>query len=89
MAVETRVVTAHLPADLAARLDELAARLERPKGWVVKEAVAGYLALEEARHQATLEALADVDAGRTVAHDDIEAWAAGLGRKRVAKRKVR
>ena len=30
------------------KLDGLAARLDRPKGWIVKEAIASYLALEEA-----------------------------------------
>jgi predicted transcriptional regulator len=44
--VETRVVTAHLPIDLADKLDGLAERLDRPKGWIVKEAIAPYVALE-------------------------------------------
>ena len=85
--METRVVTSHLPADLADKLDGLAERLERPKGWVVKEAIASYIALEEERHRLTLEALADVKAGRTHDHASIEAWAANLGkRKRKARR---
>jgi predicted transcriptional regulator len=83
----TRVVTAHLPTDLAERLDGLAERLDRPKGWVVKEAVASYVALEEKRHRLTLEALADVDAGRILDHAEVEAWAAGVGKpKRAGKR---
>jgi predicted transcriptional regulator len=82
----TRVVTSHLPADLAEKLDGLAERLDRPKGWIVKEAIASYVALEEQRRQLTLEALADVKAGRTHEHAEIEAWAAGLG---AAKRKAR
>jgi predicted transcriptional regulator len=83
----TRVVTAHLPTDLAERLDGLAERLDRPKGWVVKEAVASYVALEEKRHRLTLEALADVDAGRMLDHAEVETWAAGVGKpKRTGKR---
>jgi len=74
----TRVVTAHLPVDLAEKLDGLALRLDRPKGWIIKQAVASYLALEEKRHRLTLEALADVDAKRTVDHAEIEAWAGSL-----------
>ena len=77
--MQTRVVTSHLPSDLAEKLDGLAERLDRPKGWIVKEAVASYVALEERRHYLTLEALADVKAGRTHDHADIEAWAADLG----------
>lgn len=83
----TRVVTAHLPSDLAEQLDGLAERLDRPKGWVVKEAVAAYVALEDKRHRLTLEALADVDAGRMLDQSEIESWVAGLGKPKRASRR--
>jgi predicted transcriptional regulator len=76
--MNTRVVTAHLPTDLAERLDDLAERLDRPKGWIVKEAIASYVAREQKRHRLTMEALADVDAGRMLEHAEVEAWAAAL-----------
>jgi len=85
--MDTRVVTAHLPTDLAEKLDGLAARLDRPKGWIVKEAIASFVALEEKRHRLTLEALVDVDAGRTVDHVDVEAWAVGLGKQKRPRRR--
>jgi predicted transcriptional regulator len=85
--METRVVTSHLPADLAEKLDGLAVRLERPKGWIVKQAIASYVALEEERHRMTLEALADVDAKRTVEHARIEAWVDRLGKPKRARRR--
>ncbi|MGB8693850.1 MAG: ribbon-helix-helix domain-containing protein [Steroidobacteraceae bacterium] len=81
----TRVITAHLDIKLARQLDTLAAELDRPRGWVVKEAVASYIATEEHRRQATLEALAELDAGEVVPHVEIEAWAASLSRRRPAK----
>ena len=76
--MRNRVVTAHIPAELARRLDGLAERLERPRGWVVKEAIEGYLALAEERHRQTLAALAEVDAGTTVDHAEVRAWVKGL-----------
>lgn len=85
--MDTRVVTAHLPTDLADKLDGLAQRLDRPKGWIVKEAIASYVALEEKRHRLTLEALADVEAGRTLDHAEIEAWAEGLGKAKRSRRR--
>lgn len=85
--MDTRVVTAHLPTELAEKLDDLAERLDRPKGWVVKEAVASFVALEEKRHRLTLEALADVDRKRTLDHAEVEAWAAGLGKSRRSRRR--
>jgi predicted transcriptional regulator len=76
--METQTVTAHLPKTLVARVDELASKLDRPRGWVVKEALADWVALEEERHQLTLAALADVDAGRLVDHGDMLNWANSL-----------
>ena len=85
--VDTRVVTAHLPADLAEKLDGLAERLDRPRGWIVREAIASFVALEEKRHRLTLEALADVHAGRTLGHAEIELWAEGLGKAKRPRRR--
>lgn len=85
--MDTRVVTAHLPTRLAEKLDGLAERLDRPRGWVVKEAIASYIALEDKRHRLTLEALADVDAKRTVDHSEIEAWSAELARPKRSRRR--
>ena len=85
--MDTRVVTTHLPADLAKKLDGLAQRLDRPKGWIVKEAIASFISLEEKRHQLTLEALADVDAKRTVDHAEIEAWVESLSKPKQRARR--
>jgi predicted transcriptional regulator len=85
--MDTRVVTAHLPTELAEKLDDLAERLDRPKGWVVKEAVASFVALEEKRHRLTLEALADVDRKRTLDHSEVETWAEGLGKPKRSRRR--
>jgi predicted transcriptional regulator len=71
-------VTAHLPADLARKLDGLADQLDRPRGWLVKEAVESYVALAEARQRETQAALDEVDAGLAVEHAEVEAWAARL-----------
>jgi predicted transcriptional regulator len=76
---DTRVVTAHVPNPLAAKVDEIALRLERSRGWVIKQALADWVAREEERHLLTLEGLVDIDAGRVIDHDDVEAWAARLG----------
>ena len=53
----------------------------------MKEAVASFISLEEKRFRLTLEALADVDAKRTLDHAEVEAWATGLVKpKRRARR---
>ena len=85
----TRVVTAHLPRELAEKLDGLADQLDRPRGWLVKEAVEAYVGLAEERRRETRAALKEVDTGRTVDHGEVEDWAAGLGRARRSKLRVK
>ena len=75
---ETRVVTAHVPLPLAEKIDELALRLERSKGWIVKQALSAWVDQEEERSRLTLEALADVDTGRVIDHQSVQAWADSL-----------
>ncbi|MDP2746689.1 CopG family ribbon-helix-helix protein [Pseudomonas sp.] len=76
---ETRVVTAHVPLQLAEKVDQMAARLDRSKGWIVKQALAAWIDQEEERSRLTREALADVDAGQVIDHQAVQAWADSLG----------
>lgn len=76
---ETRVVTAHVPLPLAEKVDRLAYRLERSRGWIVKQALSTWIAQEEERDRLTQEALADVDASRVIDHQAVQAWAESLG----------
>jgi predicted transcriptional regulator len=72
MADEGRVVTAKLPDDLVSRMDEVADRIDRSKSWIVREAVAEWLAEEQRRYELTLEAMKSVDEGRTYSQQEIE-----------------
>ena len=76
--MKTKVLTAHVPLPLATKIDELAARLERPRGWIIKQALALWVDQEEQRRQWTLDALADVDHGRVVDHEAVGKWAESL-----------
>jgi predicted transcriptional regulator len=49
--------------------------------------IASYIALQEKRHRRTLEALADVDAGRTLDQVEIELWVEGLGKPKRPRRR--
>lgn len=75
---ETRVLTALVPAPLAEKVDQLAGRLERSRDWIVKQALSSWIAQEEERDRLTQEALADVDAGRAIDHQAVQAWADSL-----------
>lgn len=84
--MQTRVLTAHVPISLAKQIDLAAARLERPRGWIVQKALIDWIGREEVHRRMTLEALADVDADRVVSDKIVRAWAAGLGIKKSKKR---
>jgi predicted transcriptional regulator len=77
--MDTTVITAHVPLPLAEKVDELAARLERPRGWMVKQALSAWIEQEQERRRLTLEAIADVDAGHVIDHRSVRAWAESLG----------
>ena len=56
---------------MAEALDELAYRTDRPRGWLVKEAVGAYLAEEAEKDRLTRIALASVDAGDVIPHEEV------------------
>ena len=72
MTDDGRVVTAKLPDELVSRMDEVAGRIDRSKSWIVREAVAEWLAEEQRRYELTLEALKSVEEGRTFTQEEIE-----------------
>ncbi len=74
----TKVLTAHIPLPLAEKVDKWASRLERPRGWIVKQALSAWIDLEEERQRPTLEAMADVDAGHIIDHQTVQEWAESL-----------
>lgn len=76
--MDTKPITAHVPTTLAKKVSDFAHRLERSKGWIVKQALTLWVAQEEERHRLTLEALADVDHDNLVDHEQVEAWAQSL-----------
>jgi len=80
----TKVLTAHVPLSLAEKVDRMAERLERSRGWIMKQALSAWLDQEEERERLTREALADVDAGRVVDHRAVQAWADSLSSDKVS-----
>jgi len=82
MADDGRVVTAKLPDDLVKEMDEVAERIERSKSWIVRQAVAEWLAEEQRRYELTLEGLRDFDEGRTIPHEEVLAMVEQRKRER-------
>jgi predicted transcriptional regulator len=76
--MNTKVITAHVPLPLAEKIDQMAARLERSRGWIVKQALAAWIDCEEEHRRLTMEALAEVDAGVVIDHQAVQTWANSL-----------
>ncbi|WP_252179979.1 ribbon-helix-helix domain-containing protein [Endozoicomonas sp. 4G] len=76
---DTKVLTAHVPLSLAEKVEQLAQRLERSRGWIIKQALSAWIDQEEERDRLTREALADVDANAVIDHQAVQEWAESLG----------
>lgn len=77
------VTTVRLREDVEQRLDEIARRLQRSKGWVINQALSEYMArqqLEQERWKQTLEAMESAAQGKVVdaseVHDWLNSWGA-------------
>jgi len=75
----TKVLTAHVPISLVDKVDQIAARMERSRGWIVKQALSAWVDQEEMRRRMTLEAMVDVEAEQVIDHHLVQAWADSLG----------
>ncbi len=69
----TKVTSIRLSDDMAEKLDQLAASIDRPRSWLIEQAVARYVEEEAWQVQAIREAMAEYRAGTTplVPHADV------------------
>jgi predicted transcriptional regulator len=77
--MSTKVIAAHIPIVLADKVDEIALRLERSRGWIMKQALSAWIDQEEERSRLTREALSYVDAGFVIDERVVQAWAESFG----------
>lgn len=68
-----RVTSIRLSDDLAGRLDSLAASLDRPRAWLIEQAIARYVDEETWQLAAIAEALDEYQKGRAnlLPHDEV------------------
>jgi predicted transcriptional regulator len=62
-----------VPDETARRLDALAEATDRPRSWLLEQALESYLEVEAWQVEHIRQGLADVAAGRTVPHEDVVA----------------
>jgi predicted transcriptional regulator len=71
---KTAPVNVRLDAGLNERATAIARALDRPKSWVIEQAVQDFVAMHGWQLVAIDEGLRAADAGRVVAHEDVVAW---------------
>jgi len=67
-------VSVRLQPALNDQVAAIADALDRPKSWVIEQAVKDYVALEDWRRAAIEEGIAAADAGRVTVHEEVAAW---------------
>ncbi|APG17137.1 ribbon-helix-helix protein, CopG family [Kosakonia radicincitans] len=75
----TKVLTAHVPIELADKVDLLAESSERSRGWIIKRALAEYIERAELRQAMIQQGLDAVERGETVSHAEAATWLKSLG----------
>ena len=77
---KTAPVSVRLDAALNEQVTAIATALDRPKSWVIEQAIEDFVAVQAWHLAAIDEGLRDADAGRVVAHDDVAAWVRSWGK---------
>ena len=77
---KTTPMSVRLPQELNEQVGEIAAALDRPKSWVVEQAIRDFVAIQQWQLEAIDQAVAAADAGHLVAHEDVVAWVESWGR---------
>lgn len=76
---KTAPVSVRLDAALNDQVAAIAIALDRPKSWVIEQALRDFLAIQQWQLAAIEEGIRAADAGRVVAHDDVLTWVRSWG----------
>jgi predicted transcriptional regulator len=78
--MKTQPLSIRLEPDLNAQVTAIAEALDRPKSWIVEQALKDYVAIQQWQLAAIDEGIAAADAGDLVNHEDVVAWVRSLGK---------
>lgn len=76
--MNTRVLTAHIPEELAEKVDRYAESMERSRAWIVKRALTAWVDWEEEKDRLTMEAIEAADRGDVIDDEAVAAWIESL-----------
>jgi len=73
------MTTVRFDPEIREQLDKMAEQLDRPRAWIIKEAVARYLDQETWYQAQVQKGLDDMDAGREFDHEEVATWLKAKG----------
>ncbi len=76
---KTAPVSVRLEAALNDQVTSIAAALDRPRSWVIEQAVRDFVAMQQWQLAAIDEGIRAADGGRVVRHEDVVAWVRSWG----------
>jgi predicted transcriptional regulator len=76
-----------VPEETAKRLDALAEATDRPRSWLLEQALESYLEVQAWQVEHIRQGLADLDAGRTVPHEEVVEMLKSWRRTKTPRRK--
>ncbi len=71
------ITSIRIPDELESPLESLSRKLDRSKNYLINQAIREFIArqsLEDSRWKDTLEALASIEAGKSIDEKDVNAW---------------
>ncbi len=71
---KTQPVSLRLPQELNDQVFAIAQALDRPKSWVIEQAIKDFVAVQSWQMTAIDEGIRAAEAGQVVAHEDVAAW---------------
>ncbi len=77
----TTTLSVRIDAKVKKRLESLAGRSRRSKSFLAAEAIAAFVEAEHWQLDEIQAGVAELDAGRGVAHKDVSTWLRSWGRK--------
>lgn len=72
--METRTITAEIPAGLADQIDQISKSNDQPRSWAINQALSHWVDVQSYHDRMTLEGIEDIKAGRFVSDERVAEW---------------
>jgi predicted transcriptional regulator len=77
--MKTQPLSIRIEPELNEQVTAIARVLDRPKSWIIEQALRDYVEIQQWQLAAIDEGIAAADAGKLVDHEDVVAWVRSWG----------